>query len=279
MKYLFSIISCLAILVSSGQDCKKNALMNSGTQLEYRIYGLKENSRKDFDEITRKTYVVDSVVESGGLTISNITVKNRAVKCDMGFDKKITVTCNGKELLWDFEALSGADTIYMCDKMPDKVKAYRTWATTTFKAIGKINELIFPIELKEGMDLQAGQSFELKTTQKTPETYSDMYRNGGMPKMYQSNPYGFTGALIDQNINGTITIKKVTVGKKSKVKTTAGEFDCFEIISTMEYVFGPKMKASQQSVIFYAPEVGMVKCESQVNGFKMFYYELYSIKK
>lgn len=272
MKLLVTIAVVFFVLKSNSQECKKNALMVKGNQLEYRTYSLKENTNNEYNEGTRKVYTVDSVAENAAITTSYITIISRAVNCDYAYSKTIEMKCNGKDLMYNFGDLSGADTVYTCDMMPSQTKNFRFWSASKYIPLGSSgSEVNLPLEMKKGQKIPAGQKFELATVQLIREMSPNI-------KATSLNPYSYSGKFVESKMNGKATIENITVGDKSKVTTPAGTFDCYEIITSCTYEMSG-MKYAQTGKSYYSPEIGIIKVESMVGKIRVYYYELNSIKK
>ncbi len=95
-----------------------------------------------------------------------------------------------------------------------------------------------------------------------------------------SSPVGMhiSDKIIEKKLRVDASVKTFETKGKEKVKTPAGSFDCYKLrLITETDIMGRSIDIT--SVIYYSPEAGIVKVESEQMKYKAGYSELTVIKQ
>ena len=191
-------------------------------------------------ETSKQTATVTDVVQAGGFTESH--VKNVMHMPSLG-DKtaEVVYKCDGKNLYVDVNSV---------------MQNFKALQNTN----AKVSNMGLPLDVSEG--------------QKLPDVVAS-----------------FTMTMGGKPMEIVTTYKDRTVGAKENITTPAGSFKCYKISSTTDAdVQGAdeKMKAAMNSmkgkmkakmIMWYAPDVGIVKTETYSNDALAAYTQVTSIKK
>ncbi len=201
---------------------------NCGSLILFKKGAVVEGTSYDANgkQTHKETTTVTDVTEEGGMLIA----KSSSLTNGVAGNKTINLVykCDGTNLYLDINAML-ANFAGM-----GSVK-------------GDIKPVQFPINISEGQTL--------------PEASYTISMDRGAVKM-----------------DITSTIKNRTVGAKEKIKTTAGTWDCYKVNSDMDsdvqgldeqtkkIMDAVKAKTKMSMVMWYTPEIGIVRTEMYSNG-------------
>jgi hypothetical protein len=271
MKPLIILFLSVNSVFAFGQDCTTSLLFRKGTTLEYKTSAPKGGlfSRGGFFEMTRLMFIVNDVKDSNNISYSYVTKVGVNPNDEQSkYEKKYIIACDGINVSIPVD-FYGIDTVYFSNMYPKVKKDKGIYSSTVVK--GK-SLYLFPVNFEKN-------KFEINGDRLTMNTKIRDYEMARMQVAGAPNTgMEFSGRITEDTYSMETSVKKYEVKGKEKITTPAGTFDCYKIVvSTDMEAFGRGI--NNNSIIYYHPEAGYVKSETQQAKIKGGYVELVSIKK
>ena len=102
-------------------------------------------------------------------------------------------------------------------------------------------------------------------------------RDYAMEQTRPNQPRTISGRPVCNNLEIETEIDNIKLAGKEKIKTKAGEFDCYKIEIKAKASFG-RTSLPGTTVMYFHPEVGLVKTESFQAKMRSGYSELVNVK-
>lgn len=270
MRPLCLMICLLCATHLRAQDCKTHSLLKEGTELEYATYAPKVGvfgKNKGHYPTTRLILTVKSVKDSAGATYSIISKKGVAYNDPRdSYEKTMTVRCDGKSLFIAVDSYS-PDTIFLVDIYPSVKRRGFYYA-----ANAKATPAIWSIPLSPDGGGSPGID---KKSYKLNFILRDYEMQQGIPG--GSGPQGISAVPRSNDMEAEMGTQSMKLAGKAKVKTRAGEFDCYKIeVSLTNTINGMPFEAV--TIMYFNPEIGLVKTETKQLKYPTGYTELVNVK-
>ena len=258
----------------NGQDCATSLLFKKGAELEYKTFAPAGGlfSKGDFFEITRLTFAVLDVKDSNNVRYSFIIKTGVNPKDDkQRYQKNYVISCDGNKISIPFDFYT-ADTVYFSNVYPKVTRDKGIYSSTAYRGKCIYN---FPVDFEKNKFEMTGSPVLMNMKVRDYEMgFTQQNGSGGIRSAGPEN----TGRIVENTYDIDISIKKSETKGKETVTVAGGTYECFKIVLTTDgEMFGRKINTN--SVLFYNPEVGFVKSESQQAKSKSGYTELVRIKK
>ena len=250
---------CLTLLTRTQAQINMEVLFTKGAELEYRTYSVKAKGFKmEQYEATRITIIVTDVKDSDNITWSYITKRGTGItnpEIDH-YEKRMVISReNGKITMpVDFYFI---DTSYLADKYPPgnkKSKGFNVISKTEGNSVISGN-------------LEKGEYLNSPKTFKTSFKIRELSLDPNSPSTINETGYTLTS-----------TTKEYKVMGKTTITTPAGTFDCYKISGTTKVEI-PGLTRETTGIIYFNPEIGILKTEQEGEKMQLGYYELARLKK
>ena len=275
---LTTVLSLSGTVSLFSQECQNVFLLKPKSRIE--IAGYKGDHTPLGSTVVN--YVDTTYTDDAGKKIAIVHSLHYTDKGEMNSDTRLIYICDGKtvNIAYDNEALAA--------KMYDDMKAIaEKHGGKTFAYTSVNDELEYPTELKEGMELKEYGV----TTAMTTKVDEKEWKSVGLPKIsanYNSNGVResntVTTTYVEQIVEKDLAtgshmlFTNIKVGAKEKITVPAGTFDCFKVTKEL-YVqaYGSKKRSkghdwirdvkkevttpSQEITEWYAPGIGSVRSE------------------
>lgn len=229
-------------------------------------------------EVTRITLTVTDVKDSNGVKYSYITKTGKAIERpeQNSYEKKYIVRQENNKMKIPKDLFS-VDTVYLSDRYPELRKGSGYHAVMNMK---DDNYMILDL------DSTASGVFSYSSTSEEIEVKSREFIVEGQQSKRQAGDQIYFGGTLRTN-DYTIHISSIEVKNEgeAKFKVKAGAFKCYKLSTSSKIkikgagLLAALMKSETTSVVYYSPEVGILKTEDTNGKNQTGYVELVRIKR
>lgn len=273
-------ILLIGLITISGIVNAQSILFSKGAELEYKTYSSRPAGIGSLElyEVTRITLTVTDVTDSNGIKYAHITKTGNSVQRpeQNSYQKKYIIRqANNK--IWMPKDLITPDTVYLSDRYPELKKGSGWHAVTIMKnPVEMITDADSTIKGVLGYSSEADEIY-VKSRDFVVEGQNSRRQAGD--EIY----YGGTLRTMDYTLH--ITSVEVENEGRTSIRVKAGSFKCIKLSTKTKFkikgagLVGSFMKPESSSVLYYSPELGILKTEDTSGKHQTGYIELVRVKR
>lgn len=279
MRLVFCFTFFIATIGSSIAQVINPVFFTKGAELEYRTMSSRPISLRELElyEVTRITLVVTDVKDSNGIKYAYVTKTGKGVKNPLhSYQRNYVLTLENNKMKMPKDLIS-VDTVYLSDRYPELKKGEGYYSTVEFTNTDYIvNDLT---NISNGTFQFTNGTEEIKVKSR------EFIVEGQQTKRQAGDQIYFGGILRPMDYTMTVSTKEVKNTGKSKMRTKAGNFDCHKLeIEAKVKVKGAGLIASLMNrevntIVYYEPEIGIIKSEDNSGRSQTGYIELVRLKR
>jgi len=274
------IILFISILFSCPPVSSQTILFTKGAELEYQTFSSRPKGfgKLELYEITRIILTVTDVKDSNGVKYAYITKTGKAIERpeQNRYEKKYVVKQENNKLKIPKDLFS-VDTVFLSDRYPELKKGSGYHAVTKMK---DNNYMVLDL------DSTASGIFSYSSASEEIEVISREFVVEGQQSKRQPGDQIYYGGTLRTN-DYTIHISSIEVKNEGKTsfRVRAGSFKCYKISTTSKMkikgagLLASLMKPETTAVVYYSPEVGILKTEDTNGKNQTSYMEVVRVKK
>lgn len=256
-------------------------LVTKGAELEYQTFSSRPKGllgKLEQYEVTRIILTVTDVKDSNGVRYAYITKKGKAIErpeqnC---YERKYLVLLKDNKLKIPKDLFS-IDTVYLSDRYPELNKGKGYHAVMEMKEPGYITSDLDSSAM--GIFKYSSESDQIAVKSREFIVEGPQYRRQPGDEIY----YGGILRTTDYTMHvSSIEIKNEGM---TSFRVRAGNFKCYRLIVNSKVkvkgagIIASLMKGDVSSVVYYAPEIGIIKSEETNGKNQTGYIELIRVKR
>jgi hypothetical protein len=273
-------ILLLAVLFCCPFVRSQTILFTKGAELEYKTFSSKPTGfmKLELYEVTRITLTVTDVKDSNGVKYSYITKTGKAIERpeQNSYEKKYIIRQEDNKMKIPKDLFS-VDTVYLSDRYPELRKGSGYHAVMNMK---DDNYMVLDL------DSNASGIFSYSSTSEEIDVKSREFIVEGQQSKRQAGDQIYYGGTLRTN-DYTIHISSIGIKNEgeTKFKVKAGSFKCFKLSTTSKIkikgagLLAALMKSETTAVVYYSPELGILKTEDTNGKNQTGYMELVRVKR
>jgi len=278
-KLILSLLFLFCCCFSYSQNTSP-ILFTKGAELEYQTFSSRPKSLTKLEpyEVTWIILTYTDIKGSNGIRYSYITKKGKAIERpeQNWYEKKYIVLLQNNKMKIPKDLFS-VDTVYLSDRYPELRKG------SGYHAVMQLKDKSYIVT---NLDSSAKNIFSYSSETEEVDVKSREFIIEGPQYRRQVGDQIYYGGILRTN-DYTIQISSIEVKNEGSTnfRVRAGSFKCYKLLAKSKIkikgagLIASLMKGESSTVVYYSPEIGIIKTEDTNGKNQTGYIELIRVKR